>query len=143
MTQADFAAIQSILLSGAQVSTFYMAPYGKDFYLLAENLSIGVLISSQPVTFNIQHGLSLSIEYITNNNNRITSNKIQSLINNFNFAIRSLLWGCASEVIALNWDLNIPSDAETLIITNYTPPALNVNGELTTQLVPISNVMGE
>lgn len=100
------------------------------------------LVVSQSVTFIDIFG-DMVIEYLTNNGEQVYSTLIQSLTNNFNFQIRSMILGCLSEVVRLNWNLSLSSDVKLLTINSYIPPQENVTGILDTQLVLLSSLLGE
>lgn len=142
LTQTDFAAIGTILLLGAQVVQFYMCPLG--LYMSgAFDVDRAALLVSKQITF-LYNFNELLVEYVTNNGTRVGTSLVQSLTNNFNFNVRTMLLGTLSEVLRLHWNLriNIGDDACTLMITNYTPPQLNVPGSLETQYVPLSTFFG-
>ena len=60
-----------------------------------------VLISAQNVEFINTYG-DMIIEFVTNNGDKVNSTLVQSLTNNFNFQVRSMILGCVNEVMRLN-----------------------------------------
>ena len=142
LTQTDFAAIGTILLLGAQVVQFAMCPMS--LYMSGQlNIDQAFLIVSKQITFSYNFN-ELLVEYVTNNGAAVGTSLVQSLTNNFNFSVRTMLLGVLSEVQRLGWRLttDFGEDACTLMITNYTPPQFNVPGSLETQYVPFSTLSG-
>ena len=100
LTQTDFAAIGTILLLGAQVVQFYMCPLG--LYMSgAFDVDRAALLVSKQITFSYNFN-ELLVEYVTNNGTPVGTSLVQSLTNNFNFNVRTMLLGALSEVLRLH-----------------------------------------
>lgn len=61
------------------------------------NIDQAFLIVSKQITFSYNFN-ELLVEYVTNNGAAVGTSLVQSLTNNFNFSVRTMLLGVLSEV---------------------------------------------
>ena len=61
------------------------------------NIDQAFLIVSKQITFSYNFN-ELVVEYVTNNGTAVGASLVQSLTNNFNFSVRTMLLGVLSEV---------------------------------------------
>lgn len=133
----DFHWLSNVLTS-ATLSYFSITMLGQ----VLEFSNDCVLISAQNVEFINTYG-DMIIEFVTNNGDKVNSTLVQSLTNNFNFQVRSMILGCVNEVMRLNWSIGTLTTVKVLQIDNYIPPQENVPGTLTTTLINLLDLLGE
>lgn len=132
LTSQEITALRNIILGGATINYITLTLMG----LSVEGIGweTAGLIASQSITFNTQYA-SMNFEWLMNNNQKVTSTTLQSNINNFNFSIRSMAWGCYEDIARLGWNVSVRSDTKLLEMTSYTAPQYNIPGTLAMTLV--------